>query len=228
MDDLMTLMIFAFLALMVAGVLFVLFYMLRSASGKRARPRPASSSHASLVEAAHLLRDKTTGMLLVALDGKLYPKASELTTAQRQRVNDAAMDLEKWLGQPVEPPAPRVTPPPPVASISPSPALVAPIIEQEPPQPVRPVSTSPMEALRRASKPPPTYLSIISQIDALLQGMLVGTALEKQGIGLAESADGSVLVRVGPNQYAGIDEVPDEEVRRVIRAAVAEWEKLHR
>jgi hypothetical protein len=209
-------------------VLFTLFYVLRGASGKRAAPRPASSSHASLSEAAHLLRDKATGMLLVALDGKVYPKASELSAAQRQRVTDAAQDLHKWLGQPVEPPAPRVTPPAPAPFVSPPPSPAPPILEQEPPQPVKPVSTSPVDALRRASKPPPAYLSIIAQIDGLLQGMLAGTPLEKQGIALAESPDGSVLVRVGTNQYAGIDEVPDEEVRRVIRAAVAEWEKLHR
>lgn len=58
--------------------------------------------------------------------------------------------------------------------------------------------------------------------------MLVDTPLEKRGIHLSELPGSGVVVQVGLDQYPGIEAVPDEEVRSVLRAAVAEWERQNR
>ncbi|MFN3491827.1 MAG: hypothetical protein ACK40V_06365, partial [Anaerolineales bacterium] len=67
-------------------------------------------------------------------------------------------------------------------------------------------------------------LSIVQQIDSVLQKKLAGTPLEDAGIRLQESPHGSVEVYVGLQKYESVDDVGDEKIRSVIRAAIAEWE----
>ena len=44
---------------------------------------------------------------------------------------------------------------------------------------------------------------------------------------MSQSAEGGVIVTIGASQYAGVDEVPDVEVKALIRAAIADWEKKY-
>lgn len=66
--------------------------------------------------------------------------------------------------------------------------------------------------------------SIVTQIDSVLQTRLVGTPLEDRGVFLTQSPEGGVMVYVGLTKYAGIDDVPDPEIKAAIRAAITEWE----
>jgi hypothetical protein len=70
---------------------------------------------------------------------------------------------------------------------------------------------------------PPAAVSIVAQIDLMLQARLLGTPLASRGIYLAESLQGGVIVYVGNAQYMGVDEVPDPEVKAAIRGAIQEW-----
>jgi len=64
--------------------------------------------------------------------------------------------------------------------------------------------------------------SMIEQINTILEEKLAaGSPL--QGVRLVEGAGGTVRVFVGVNSYP-VDEVPDPQVRHLIRQAVAEWE----
>jgi hypothetical protein len=227
--DLLTLAIVAIMILIMAGVLIGLFFTLRSSKSNPTEQKTASN-RPDLVEIARLERDKETNMLMVVVDGKLYANASNLSFAQRQRVASAAVDLHKWLGLP-----PAAAPASTAAIYPPVPAAVLPsvqtITEELPPAPVKPVSTNPVEALRHtigANKPAPAFKSITAQIDDILQGKLADTPLEKRGIHLAETPGGGVVVQIGLEQYPGIEAVPDEEVRTLIRSAVAEWEKRNK
>jgi hypothetical protein len=67
-------------------------------------------------------------------------------------------------------------------------------------------------------------LSIVGQIDMILQNRLKDTALAGQAIRLTESSLGGVEVYVGTRKYPSIDDVPDQEIKTAIRSAVAEWE----
>jgi hypothetical protein len=68
-------------------------------------------------------------------------------------------------------------------------------------------------------------LSIVNQIDTVLQERLLKTSFAKRGIRLSESSFGGVEVYVGLEKFESIDDVPDAEIKAVIRAAIAEWEK---
>jgi uncharacterized lipoprotein YajG len=68
-------------------------------------------------------------------------------------------------------------------------------------------------------------LSIVNQIDTVLQTRLMNTQFAKSGIRLQESVQGGVEVYVGLQKFSTVDDVPDEAIKSEIRAAIAEWEK---
>ena len=65
--------------------------------------------------------------------------------------------------------------------------------------------------------------SMIEQINMILEEKLVAAGSATRGVRLAEGPGGVVRVFIGVNSYP-MDEVPDSEVRQLIRQAVAEWE----
>jgi len=66
--------------------------------------------------------------------------------------------------------------------------------------------------------------TMVEQINSILDRKLVETLGVNRGVRLVEDAGGSVRVYIGVDSYPSIDEVPDPEIRRFIREAVAEWE----
>lgn len=76
-----------------------------------------------------------------------------------------------------------------------------------------------------AGTPPVKPLSMVGQIDEILQAMLKESPMLNRGIKLMEDPRRGVVVWVGLDQYVGIDSVADQEVKKIIRAAVAEWER---
>jgi hypothetical protein len=70
-------------------------------------------------------------------------------------------------------------------------------------------------------------LSIVGQIDTVLQTRLMNTKFAKSGIRLQESFQGGVEVYVGLQKYSTVDDVPDQEIKTEIRAAIAEWEQKY-
>jgi hypothetical protein len=70
-------------------------------------------------------------------------------------------------------------------------------------------------------------MSLVQQIDRVLQARLAGTALAGRGIRLAEAAHGGALVFIGQTQYDGVDKVADPEIQAAIRSAIADWEKRY-
>lgn len=75
---------------------------------------------------------------------------------------------------------------------------------------------------------PQASLSIPAQIDRILQRMISGTPLEARRIRLREGPDQSVIVLVGESVFTSVEDVPEEDIRRTIRAAVDEWERRAR
>jgi hypothetical protein len=93
---------------------------------------------------------------------------------------------------------------------------------------VKPVSTELPDIvgalLTPTTKPEPEFKSIAGQINDILQAQLAGTTLEPRGISLSDAPDQGVMVTLDGKQYLGVMDVPDEDVRSAIRAAVLEWE----
>ena len=72
-------------------------------------------------------------------------------------------------------------------------------------------------------KSPAAGRSMLEGINSILQRSLATSGLRERGIRLVPDAAGGVKVLIGLKSYA-LDEVPHEEIRRLIRESVAEWE----
>ena len=117
-----------------------------------------------------------------------------------------------------------VSPPLPSTS-APRPGPAAPVMQMPPP--VAPSPIIPLAAPAKKEEKLAAPLSIVAQIDEILQARLAFAALADRSIRLLESPDGSVIVLVGSQKFAGINEVTDPEVQSIIRAAIAEWEQKY-
>jgi hypothetical protein len=80
---------------------------------------------------------------------------------------------------------------------------------------------------KKKAEPEAAPTSIVGQINVILQERIANTSLAERGVSLMESPAGGVNVYVGVQRYEGIDEVPDEEIKAAIRAAITEWENRY-
>lgn len=170
------------------------------------------------------------GNLTLDLDGARLD-TSALSPAHRNRLVELLTLMRPWLKDESMPAKATQTSslpsqPTPFDQTQGRPVSVPPA-----PPPLRPVPPVQPTALTGSSatkdRPTTPANSIVGQIDSILQAHIVGTPLEERGVFLAQSPQGGVMVYIGLNKYAGIDEVPDEEIKSAIRAAIAEWEKKY-
>lgn len=89
---------------------------------------------------------------------------------------------------------------------------------------------SPLNVISRALQadvrtPDTASKSIAAQVDEILQEMLKNSPLAARAIKLMELPGKGMVVMVGLDQYDGVDQVPDDEIRVLIRSAAAEWER---
>jgi len=68
-------------------------------------------------------------------------------------------------------------------------------------------------------------LSVIDEVNEILQKKLADSPLAGKGIHLMENHNKEIRFWVGLNSYDDVDQIPDPEVRQIIDAAVKEWEK---
>ncbi len=163
------------------------------------------------------LSQNDDGNLRLELDNQPI-NTSVMTSDQRNRLIELLTVMRPWLeGKPAAAPA---DPPPP----RPKPAH--PQGTKPDFQPVSEPASLPFTPLTEEDKDdePVGPQSMVMQIDSILHSRLVGTPLEEKGIHLQESMQGGVLVWVGMDKFESIDDVPDVEIRKAIRAAIAEWE----
>lgn len=190
-------------------------------------------------EVVRLLRDENSGKLLLEKNNVIYRAAEDLSSEQRRAFSIAVGELRAWLG--LSPPPQEETSagrsaqsvkPRQAASTRTTPlqSRLKAASQESLDEPIKAPSMNPVEVFTRAiaSDVPKASFeskSITAQIDEILQERLVGTPLDQRGIRLLDSPDGGVVVFVGIENYDGVDAVPDEDVRRAIRAAVTEWEQ---
>jgi hypothetical protein len=163
------------------------------------------------------LKDEA-GKIALELDGQTVDTTA-LSSEQKKRLIGLLSLMRPWLEggtastQATPSPATYRTPPAPVA-----------VARQGPP-----VSMPPLvpEVNLDVKKAPPPPLSIVEQIDSILQLHMMNTPMAKRDVRLRESHEGGVEVLVGLKKYSTVDDVPEEEIKAAIRAAIAEWEKKY-
>jgi hypothetical protein len=177
-------------------------------TGVRQRTPPASTGDQppapeGSIEVLRVWRS-TDGQLHLGMDAQQLSSPNALLAEQRRRLIKLVIDLRPWLEAPVESQATAAAQPQTAPAVQVSPAPAKPAKEKAAPVVIK---------------------SIIEQIDDVLQAKLIGSALEKREIHLAEGPEGAVVVKVGLNKYNGIDAVPEPEIQTLIRQAVGDWEK---
>jgi len=68
-------------------------------------------------------------------------------------------------------------------------------------------------------------LSVVDEVNEILQRKLTGSAIAGKGIHLMENHNKEIRFWVGLNSYDDVEEIPDPEVRQIIDDAVKEWEQ---
>jgi hypothetical protein len=214
--------------------------MIEEAQKKIAQLEKKFAAGASLQDDPGLLRlQKKDGRFLLELDGT--PVTGELSLDMRKRLMELITVFRLWL----EPGQSSSIPSQPVASSRASrPAvpdplreavygsteavsqpLSAPEVDYASAQPVPPKPLTPIK--KPEAEKNIASLSIVQQIDTVLQERMMNTSLAKRGIRLQESIQGGAEVYVGLQKFDSVDDVPDEVVKNTIRAAIAEWEKKY-
>jgi hypothetical protein len=191
---------------------------------------PKKAPRKNWVEMAQLWRDGRDGKLIFQVGDESYKQGSDLTTKERKILLKIVMDFYRWLEPPAAAPVQVEAPVLAAATRVDS----VPVSLQEPAKKngngIKPVSMNPVNILARAldadvatSSLPPQ--SMVAQVDAILQEKLQAEKMQQWAVRLAEFPNKGMMVLVGLEQYEGIDEVPYERVRKLIRASVAEWER---
>ncbi|NWF62771.1 MAG: hypothetical protein HXY38_00555 [Chloroflexi bacterium] len=164
-------------------------------------------------------KDKT-----IEMDGALL--TGPLTPEKRKRLIEIVTYLRPWIeGGTSMPATPALaTPPAPQRALQ---TPLAPVSAPMPSQPVKPVSL--FGSVPKKADPETEFklMSMVQQIDTVLQKRIAGTPLEPLGIHLQESPQGGLQVLIGSDKFDGIDDVPNPEVTAAIRAAIAEWEQKY-
>lgn len=178
------------------------------AEQKLAAAEALKASAPAAVDDPGMLRLKNkNGTPSLELDGVML-NAKNISPAQKKRLIELVTVMRPWMEGGQTPAAPHLTPPMPAM---PKESVVRPLQPLKKPEAEKPLAS----------------LSIVQQIDTVLQERLLNTPLEKSGIRLQESPQGGVEVYVGLQKFESIDEVPDETIKKIIRAAIAEWEEKY-
>lgn len=181
------------------------------------------------VETSSLLRIKNDNVgMVVEMDGKIL--SAPLSAERKKRLLELISVFRPFIdGQTQQPVAKPVMTQPPSASLTTPPPVSATVNRSAPSAEVKPVSILNPGAAPKKLDPEKEFalLSIVQQIDTVLQKKLINTPLEDAGIRLQESPQGDLEVFVGLQKYESIDNVPDEKIKSVIRAAIAEWESKY-
>jgi hypothetical protein len=173
---------------------------------------------------------KDNGRYLLELDGA--PVTGELSQDMRKRLIELITVFRLWL-DPAKPASPSKASRPSVPD--PIREAVYGEVAEDPiqPAPVMDSISRPVLAPQPAAVKKPEVekniksLSIVQQIDTVLQEKLMTSPFARRGIRLQESIQGGVEVYVGIQKFETVDDVPDAEIKAVIRSAIAEWEKKY-
>ena len=164
-------------------------------------PDPSLPAGSGFEDIVHIQRDSQDGQLVVGLEGINFRSVQDMSEEQSKQVRQSVSDLSEWLKRP----APAV-----VTKIAPQPFVPSPATKRD-----------------KAKTPAPygAGKSIALQVDEILQEMLVNSPQEKRGIRITELPDAGLVVQVGLEKFDGVDTIPYNDVKEIIRAAIAEWRK---
>lgn len=216
---------FLVIGIVLDNLVRLLFKPDKPAEAKPSTPKAPAAPAApeGQVEIARLWQEAGSQALLVEADGKSFHRAEELSPEQRAQLKSTLERFSNWMDIPLPPVEKQVAAAPVVSP--PASWTVAPAPDY--PQSIKKTGLNPFEVIVNALdsdvvKPDATK-SLAQQVDEILQEKLAGSPLRDKGIRLLDVPGKGLVVMVGMEKYDGVDAVPDEQVKAVLRSAVDDW-----
>ena len=224
--DLTSIIILTLIGIAIGFLLGILVSSLRGGGSaeRQSAEKPRSSRFKEIVR---LSRDRANDSLVVEVNGETYRTVDDLAEEYQKELVLASSDLRTWLRifpKPAQVTGEEALPSSFTSQPSSFPSYTPPGTTEETERPsLNPFQVFSSPATQASSQEAPTK-SIVAQIDEILQAKLEDTPLASRGIRLTELPGEGMIVLVGFEKFKGVEEVPDEEIREVIHAAVDEWE----
>lgn len=156
-----------------------------------------------------LYRQPESQALTLSLpDHEMAAARDDLSPVELQAVKDMSLGLQHWLGSEAV-----VVP----ALSRPVPIVRAPVEE------AKGVGMGLLLSRKREDTTTVPVNSIVVQINAVLQTMLLHEDYRGAAIHLDENEAGDLVVWVGSQAYIGLDSVPDAQVTEIVRRAAQRW-----
>ena len=223
------------IAVVCVGIGFVIATLLSNLREDEPKVDPEETAEEeNRVQVMRIWRHEETGALLPEVNGEVLENPKALDAEQHAALSITLVDLYSWMeaGNQVIPKL--VVDPEPE-----SPARQKPPVD-EPGEPEEGTSTESevvipsrlniLKGLVRTAQKEITQkvetepLSIATQVDEILQEKLESSPLAGQGIRLMDLPNQGMVIMIGLDKYSDIDSVPNEEIKELLRASVAEWE----
>jgi hypothetical protein len=203
----------------------VIATMIISSLIRRSRPlnstKPGDHNSGRYQELVRILQDPAGGKLITEFQNRTASDPTILSAKERVYLLRVAKEWTKWLG------LPPTELPNPAESTQETDAVVAPdatfptVTVSPTPTPTRSGAPVHVPAILTPVHP----LSIVQQVDEILQEKLAEQPTLDKVIKLAEDPREGVVVWVNMIKHVGIDSVTDPDAREIIRSAVIEWER---
>jgi hypothetical protein len=182
-----------------------------------------------LQDIMHVWRDNKTKELVVQLGERLVRSGEEITTVEQGELSKLLIDLNEWVGletrlesmqQTIKEQDKELTPGA-TRDYSKGRFKIKADHEEKP----NLINLFVRSFQADVNAPMPEGLvSIVSQIDAILQSKLEGTPYEDHGISLKDIPGEGMVFMVGLHKYSEISDIPDEGIQEIIKSAVNAWE----
>ncbi len=148
-------------------------------------------------------RELKSDRLLVQMDDQWYENTKQMNDVLRVRYERTLREAAQWLDLALTRPDGEKRPDVPIAA---APATVS------------------VGQVAGFVESPKRSMTIVEQVDEILQELLSESSLKGQNIRLSEMYNKGVVVWVGSHYFEGIEAVPDQEVKQIIKNAVKIWE----
>ncbi len=153
-------------------------------------------------------REKNDSKIRIKMDGQWHENIESMDDAQKIRLRSSLQDCAAWLEL---------------------------LLVNEEPGDSKPADGAPLTTLPKAegmaNKAMPQLMeaplrkkTIVEQVDDILQDILISEGQKERNIRLSEMVNRGVIVWIGQKYYEGIEAVPDDDVKELVRRAVRVWE----
>ncbi len=216
--DITLLLIIAGAGLIIGLLIGLMINALRGDSTKRMPVPPEIEGRA--IDNILLWHDRSGGNLIVDLDGATFTGINQMRDDQRARLETCYGQLKRFLGvqeTAAQSASGKSGQQPPIQK-PPSSKVVVPAVDTVQPVPIK------LPLSKKVVTEPIKPLSIVAEIDDILQSTIEATPLAERGLKLLETPSHTISVILDKHQYQSIDEVPDPNIQEIIHAVVKQWE----